>query len=241
MAVVRQAAVVTAAQASLAAWLGRSPTEPLRAEDPGTLSGEARLALTYDQALEQARAHRAQLQAYSAQVRAARAGVAASSSGYMPSFSAFGRYDRDGADTAPFFTDPARQNSVSAGLSIDWKIFSGFGTEAQVSQARAALWRAELTSAQADRDVGAELGRGLAQLESAVQVAALSKANLDLARNGLSLATSRFQAGDTSTLQVRDAQVKLTQAEVGLLESRVDVELARAALERSMGTLGASP
>jgi len=34
---------------------------------------------------------------------------------------------------------------------------------------------------------------------------------------------------------------KLTQAEVGLLESRVEVELARAALERSMGTLGASP
>ncbi|HVE81292.1 MAG TPA: TolC family protein [Myxococcales bacterium] len=241
MAVLRQQAAVSAAQASLAAWLARPPTDALVAQDPGTLSGEARLQLTYDQAMEQSRAHRALLQASSATVRAARSGVEASSSGYLPSVSAYGRYDRNGADTAPFFTDPTKQNAVSAGLNVTWNAFSGFGTEAQVSQARAALARAELSYAQAERDVGAELRRGLADLDALSQIAAVSSANLDLARDGLTLATSRFEAGDTSTLQVRDAQVKLTQAEVSLLESRVDVEIARAALERSMGTLGASP
>jgi outer membrane protein len=174
-------------------------------------------------------------------VKAARSGVDSSSAGYLPSFSAYGRYDRQGADTSPFFTDPTRQNAVSGGVSITWNAFSGFGTEAQVAQARAALSKAELTYAQAERDVGAELRRGLADLDALAKVAALSKSNADLARDGLTLATSRYQAGDTSTLQVRDAQVKLTQAEVSLLESRVDVEIARAALERSMGTLGAAP
>ncbi|HEY8211287.1 MAG TPA: TolC family protein [Myxococcaceae bacterium] len=241
MALLRQGAVVAAAQANLAAWLARPATDVLVAQDPGTLTGEARLSLTWDQALEQAHAHRPQLQAYGALVRAARAGVASSSAGYLPAVSAYGRYDRGGASVSPFFTDPAKQNALSAGVSINWNAFSGFGTESQVAQARAGLTRAELTLAQAERDVGAELRRGLSDLDSFSQVAALSKANLDLAKDGLTLATSRFEAGDTSTLQVRDAQVKLTQAEVSLVESRVDVEIARAALERSMGTLGASP
>jgi len=241
MALLRQDSAVLAAQANLAAWLARPATDQLVAQDPGTLAGEARLALSYDQALEQARAHRPQLQAYLALVKAARSGVDSSSAGYLPSFAAYGRYARSGADTSPFFTDPRRQNAVSAGVSISWNAFSGFGTEALVAQARAALRKAELTYAQAERDVGAELRRGLSDLDALSKVAALSKSNADLARDGLTLATSRFQAGDTSTLQVRDAQVKLTQAEVSLLESRVDVEIARAALERSMGTLGAAP
>lgn len=241
MALLRQDSAVSAAQANLAAWLARPPTDQLAAQDPGTLSGEARLSLTYDQALEQARARRPQLQAYAALVKAARSGVDSSSAGYLPSLAAYGRYDRQGADTSPFFTDPSRQNAISGGVSVTWNAFSGFGTEALVAQARAALRKAELTYAQAERDVGAELRRGLTDLDALSKVAALSKANADLARDGLTLATSRFQAGDTSTLQVRDAQVKLTQAEVSLLESRVDVEIARAALERSMGTLGAAP
>ncbi|HZN94146.1 MAG TPA: TolC family protein, partial [Myxococcales bacterium] len=164
MALLRQGAAVAAAQASLAAWLARPPTENLVAEDPGMLAGEARLQLTYEQALAQAGAHRPQLLAYGALVRAARSGVDSSSAGYLPSFSAYGRYDRNGADTSPFFTDPSKQNALSAGLQVSWNAFSGFGTEAQVAQARAALQRAELTYAQAERDVGAELRRGLEDL-----------------------------------------------------------------------------
>jgi len=241
MVLLRQGASVAAAQAGLAAWLGRPVTEALVAQDPGTLSGEARLELTYGQALEQARAHRPQLHAYAALVRAARSAMDSAFAGYLPVLSAYGGYTRAGDGVAPFFTDPTKQNTVQAGVIVSWNAFSGFGTEAKVARARAELRRVELVYAQAEQDVAAELRRGLEDLSSLVQVAALTKANLDLARNGLLLATSRYEAGDTSTLQVRDAQVKLTQAEVGLLESRVNVEIARAALERTMGALGASP
>ena len=51
-------------------------------------------------------------------------------------------------------------------------------------------------------------------------------------------AYSLGRAGAGSTLEVRDAQLSLTRAELSLLENRIDVEVARYALERAAGRLG---
>lgn len=243
ISVLRQRAALTGSQANLAVWLARPPGEPLRAEDPGTLTGQVQALPTLAQALEVARQRRPLVRAYDAQLRAARAGVDAAMAGFFPSFSGYVQYGRQGASPNPFFTDITRQNTVSGGVALSWDLFSGFGTQAQVSQARALLSRAELQLQQVDRDIQGELQRALAALDAMVQIAVLAEANLTQAQDGLVLARSRFEAGDASTLEVRDAQVKLTQAEVSLLESRIDVEIARATLERAMGTLspGAEP
>ena len=65
----------------------------------------------------------------------------------------------------------------------------------------------------------------------------LNAENREAAVQSLALADERFKAGAGSTLEVRDAQLKLTQAELALLGNRVDVEIARFALMRAMGTL----
>jgi outer membrane protein len=72
-----------------------------------------------------------------------------------------------------------------------------------------------------------------------VKATQLAQANLETARQSLSLAEERFRVGAGSTLEVRDAQLSLTRAELSLLENRIDVEVARYALERAAGRLGA--
>ncbi|HXN41868.1 MAG TPA: TolC family protein, partial [Myxococcaceae bacterium] len=59
--------------------------------------------------------------------------------------------------------------------------------------------------------------------------------NRKAAADGLVLAQERFNAGLANTLEVRDAQLKLTQADLSLLQSRIDLEVAREALARTMG------
>ena len=68
----------------------------------------------------------------------------------------------------------------------------------------------------------------------------ITRRNVTIATDALALAEERFKAGAGSTLEVRDAQLKLTQAELQHLQNRIDVEIARAALERVLGT-GVNP
>jgi outer membrane protein len=74
-------------------------------------------------------------------------------------------------------------------------------------------------------------------LQSQITSAELASANRQAAADALTLAEERFNAGVSSTLEVRDAQLKLTQAELTLLENRINVEIARFGLMRAMGTL----
>ena len=68
-------------------------------------------------------------------------------------------------------------------------------------------------------------------------MARVSSENRTLAAQYLALINERFAAGLATQLDVRDSESKLTQAELTYLSSRMDVEVARATLERVMGTL----
>ena len=64
---------------------------------------------------------------------------------------------------------------------------------------------------------------------------AISEKNLAVAREQTSLEDERFAAGAGSSLEVRNAQIKYTQAQLSVLQGRADVATARAALERAVG------
>jgi outer membrane protein len=63
----------------------------------------------------------------------------------------------------------------------------------------------------------------------------LSSDVLGTAQQALALATERLEAGLANQLDVRDASLKLTQAELSLLQSRVDHAVAVADLARAVG------
>lgn len=233
--VARQHARIASARADLATWLALPGHEELVAQDPGTLDPKPTPPVALGSALQTARGHRPVLHALSRQVDAARAAVNASRSGFLPRLSGNVSYGRAGPQFDPIFTDLSRNNAVSAGLSLQWDVFNGFGTTAEIGQAVALRTTAELNREQAERDLEAEVARAHRALTSQIDAAEIARANLELAKDGLDLAEERFKAGAGSTLEVRDAQLKLTQAELSLVESRIDVEIARAALERAMG------
>jgi outer membrane protein TolC len=126
---------------------------------------------------------------------------------------------------------------VTGAVVLQWDLFSGFGTQAQVSRAAASVRTAELNLAQAERELDGAVRSSIETLAANIEAARLAAANREVALQSLSLAEERFKAGAGSTLEVRDAQLKLTQAELTLLGNRVDVEIARFALMRAMGTL----
>ncbi|RKH60534.1 TolC family protein [Corallococcus llansteffanensis] len=235
--VVQRQSQLVADQVQLAVWLSRPGTESLQAVDPGILQQEPAPAPALDDALKQAREHRALLRALQQRVRVAELQRAIVQGDYLPRVGLQAQYAHGNQDLGPFFSEPGFGNTFNGGVTLTWDLFNGFNTDAQSARAQANIRRAELTFAQTARELEAEVRRAHQALDGQIASAKLATANRAAATQGLQLAEERFRAGAGSTLEVRDAQLKLTQAELVLLQSRIDVEIARYALYRATGTL----
>ncbi len=230
-------------QAQLAIWLARPGFTALVAQAPDILTQDPASAPNLDSALNEARQRRPLIRALQQQVRVAQLGRDISAAGYIPRLLGQGSVFRQGSSTRQELPDgsvgtrPSLQSGVSGGVVLQWDLFNGFATQAQVSQAEASIRTAELNLAQAERELDATVRAAIEALQTRIDAARLAAENREAAVQSLALAEERFKAGAGSTLEVRDAQLKLTQSELALLENRVNVEIARFALLRAMGSL----
>ncbi len=233
--VIRQQQSIVSSQVDLLAWLSQ-PTSEIEAVAPASLTGSPPPGPDPSVALSTAREHRPLLKALANQQRASQYAIEVAHAPYLPRVSAQASYNRSSSAAEPFFIDPARQNALSFGLLMQWDIFSGFATQAQVGRARTDLRGAELQLAQAERELAGEIRRTSAALDAQLKIAALAEKNRAVAEFSLRIAEERFNAGAGSTLEVRDAQIKLTQSQLTQVQGRIDVEIARANLGRIVGS-----
>lgn len=234
----QQRARIVATQADLSVWLALSPEHDLLADGqpPQDAAPEA-----CSEFVEVARRRRPLLQVLEAQVRAAEQAVAVARADYLPSVSASLAAGRTAPLPAPFFLEPGRQNYLNGGVSFRWNVFAGRSTDAAVRAAEASVRTAQLNLEQARREVEADVRRALAAYTAQREAAAVAAQSRAFAEEALEVARGRFSGGEGATLDVRDAQLKLAQAELQLLETRIDAAIARANLERIIGREGGAP
>lgn len=237
MAVVKRRPLIVDAQVGLALWLGRpssvayvavAPPELSSAKDGGPALDEAGL-------ISLALRRRPLLHALERAAASARAAVGAKRAEWLPRVSLFGAYQRSAPAAAPFFGDPLKQNEVTGGVGIEWNLFAGLSTTSELKHVEAAAELAALELERARHDVEGQVRQAVAAVRAQQEIISLAGANVASARAALVLAEERFGAGAGSTLEVRDAQLKVALAELALIEGRVDSSLARAALEHVVG------
>ena len=236
IAVLRQNQTIVGAQSDLLQWIARPSTE-VEAVVPNSVSQPlTRKDIDPAAVLEKAKQHRPLFKTLDAQIRASQLTVAVARADYLPRVSGQLQYVRQGPSVDPFFTDVTRQNSLSAGLSLSWDLFSGFATDSNVERARADVAQSNVQEEQAVFDLQAEIRRGIKTLQTQESIVEIAQANTNSAHAQVKLENDRYSAGAGSTIEVRNAELKLLSAELTLVQSRIDVEVARAALVRSVGT-----
>lgn len=234
IAVIRQRQAIAAAQASLLQWLGQPP-RALEAMAPASFEEPPSVELIDARAVvERARRQRPLLQVLDAQGRGAKLAVELARADYFPRLAASANYNRT-APSAELFVDPSRQHALTLGANLSWDLFSGLATDAQVSRARAQLTELERQQVQALVELEGEIVRASAALAAQREIATLAARNRALADESFSAEEQRYAAGATTSLSVRDAQTRALLAQLTQLQTRVDVEIARAALERLAG------
>jgi outer membrane protein len=133
--------------------------------------------------------------------------------------------------------DPQQRfvNSLAIGIQLQVPIFSGFRRLARVEQARVGYQQALAQQEQLEELAKAELRTLIGNLREALARLEAQNRTVEQARRGYEIARARYRQGMGSQLELQDAELLLTQAEVNRLQAVYDALVARADLDRAMG------
>jgi outer membrane protein TolC len=222
---VRAETALQVAHATLRALLVLPPETPLELADAlpeGTLQPEVGAWL------EVAEKSRPDLQAQRLNVRASELGkkVAEDGRGVQLSATAAGDWGRHTGTTG---------ETWQLRLGASYPLFDAGAARAQAQSARAeeTMARERLESLRLDLQVEVESAcRQLRQAAAAIEAASAARTS---AADSLRAAEIRYREGLAIIIEVTDAQVSLSQAEVEEVQTRYDYALALAALSRAVG------
>jgi outer membrane protein TolC len=227
------------ARVALSLAVGRGADPTLEVLPPAGLDRTAFVEpLSQESLVELAKRKRPLLGASEQRILAAGQEIRAAASGYWPSLQANASYGRQSpwlAGTYGVYGDFSQQFGVNVGVTLTWNLFEGRLTSANVQRANVSERRAQLQAEQALLQVTGQIARSRASYLTLSASAALAEENLKAAEENLKLAERRYDAGAGTQVEVRDALLNLTRAQLTLLTTRIDAIIARADLNRAVG------
>ena len=230
-----QERVVELARSDLSTAIGLDPGSPLTVAEPQNMMSTPVQPPPVPDAISRALDNRPSLKAFALTAEQNHKLASASKGDYWPTVSLVGQWSRSTTETKPFFEAPGRNSLASAGVSLSWNIFNGLSTTANVRKAEIQVALAENDLANGRRSVASDVEKAVAQLSTARAQARVAKEAEQTAREGLRLARTRQEVGVGTQLEVRDAELKLTQAQLNVVGSLVDGREAESALRRAQG------
>ncbi|NLC55335.1 MAG: TolC family protein [Armatimonadetes bacterium] len=162
-----------------------------------------------------------------ASIERERASVSLSKLRLLPQLTSSARWDRGLGGSSI-----VSQWSINAGVS--WSFFNR-GDRADVDAAKASLRATEEQHQQLLKNIDAEVEQAYLALASARERIAASQASVEAARKSLEAAEAKYRLDLAIPLEIIDAQVAYSNAELQAVEARYDYYLACAQLDRAIG------
>jgi outer membrane protein TolC len=231
-----QERVVELARSDLSTAIGLDPGEPLAVVEAPQMLSEPAAPPEAGSAVQRALANRPSLKAFALTLESNRKLVSAAKGDYWPVVSLNGSYGRN-APLWSQFDDPNLGNSsqLSGSVNLTWNIFGGLATNASVRKAELTALMSENDLLAGRRGVAADVEKAVAQLAAARAQARVAVQTEQNAKESLRLARTRQEVGVGTQLEVRDAELKVTQAALARVGALVDGREAEAALRRAQG------
>lgn len=185
------------------------------------------------QALGQAVQNRPELAVIRQSQALAQEEVVNARSGYQPSVQIFGGYQ--GRNSS--FQDDLGivVNGWIAGAQLNWNLFDGLGTQGRIKEAKAKRDKADVQEADAVRQIELDVRTAYSGFIEAREVLDSTEKVVEQAEEALRLATSRYEAGTGTQLDVLAAETSLTEARTTKNVALRDYAVALAKLERAIG------
>ena len=185
------------------------------------------------QALELARVRRPELHSLRTEIDLQHERVKIAQSGYLPALGVYAGYKAYNSEfSGNFYKDVS---GPIAGVEMNWDIFDGLATRGRVVEARAREAKSTVNLADQTRRVEQQVRTFYSSFIEAREVLKSQEKNVERAEEAIRLASSRYDAGSGTQLDVLDAQTSLTEARTTQIDATRNYLVARARVERAIG------
>jgi outer membrane protein len=224
--------VMEAARRNLNLALGREPDHALEiqsvVENPEKLQS---INALIDDALENQPA----LKRNEANIKSFEHGVSLAEAQYYPSLSAYFQYNRRNSELEKIYKKLNLEYVWSVGISLNWNLFNGMTDYVNVQKAKINKMNSQEIQVAYLRSLKSRIKGYYDDYISYVEITHINEENLEAAKEELRLAKERYTIGAGTSLDVREAQVKLTRAEETLIAARYNTLITLAQLDNELG------
>ena len=178
-----------------------------------------------------------ELQSALASLHAANLDIKSARAAYLPDLALNYTYGVDAEQLAVNGPQGVRNLGYSASATLDIPVWDWFSTQHKIRQTQILRDAAKVALTSTQRTLIARLDESYHEASLAESQLASLQLTVDTARESLRLTRLRYTAGESTVLEVVDAQSTLTAAELGLAEGHNRYQLALANLQLLTGTL----
>jgi outer membrane protein TolC len=193
--------------------------------------------ISFDEFVKAAQSRNPDVRASFASFQAAKFEVASAQSAYLPTLALDYFYGIDASNFAIHDPQGHRNLGYSVSATLNIPIWNWGATHSKVVQAGLRRKQAQRELTLAQRKLQADMRELYAEAEAAYAELELLKNSADLAAESLRLTVLRYQGGESTVLEVVDAQNTLTQARNAFSDGAVRARTAVANLQTLTGTM----
>jgi outer membrane protein len=162
----------------------------------------------------------------------ARLSIDSATGSYLPEISLQGSYGYRHRDTGQ---PPLSGDEWMAGVFLDWSLFEGGTTRAQVAKARARYREVEWNDKAIRDQVRVDLSQALGDIRTALASIRSSKRLVEAQDESYKATVEFYKRGKATYIEVLSAETDLTQANAAYVRSVGDYQSASARLDRVTG------
>ncbi|MDR9418851.1 TolC family protein [Gracilimonas sp.] len=217
----------------LSAVLGKQEIEEFRVQ-PEIILGEK---LELEALIEDALIQNKELSIARLNERVAQSEIREIRGEWLPQVDVSGGYGYSRTEASVGFSEFSESDGFQYGVTARVNLFDGFNKNRRKQNAQIELKNEQLRLEDLQLQITAQVSQTYAQYEDALELIALEEENLEINKETVDIALDRFELGTISSIELREAQQSLLNAENRLIEAQVAAKTAETELLRLSGRL----
>lgn len=160
--------------------------------------------------------------------------------GYLPRLDLFGSYgwNRNISPESPFFPGSTQTTKgYSAGVSLSWNLFDGGQTSVRIQNAKVAYESQQLQKEQIKISVARDIKNAYENYKNRLYIFQLQEKNVTTNQNNFNRTREQFKIGQINSVEFRQAQLNLLNAQTSYNLAKFDAKLAEVQLLQLTGQL----
>jgi len=135
------------------------------------------------------------------------------------------------------FLQSSRSYDLTYGLTLSFDVFDGLNRRRRLENAAVRQRTAELVVEDVRTQLTTDLTSAFTNYQNRLELVALERENLDATSANVEIALERFELGEITSVELREVQEQLIQAESRLLAAQFEAKQAEVTLLQLSGQL----